>query len=303
MSRIFVTGSTGYLGRTIAARLARSGHAVFGLTRNVEQVASLKAAGIEPVVAHIADLDGYIATMKNCDVVVHAAIDRSDAARVDQRVLEAVRSAAQDGRVRRFVYTSGVFVAGDTGDAIADETTPLNPAELARWRPAHEDVALDLAHQEVVTVVFRPGMVYGAAGGTLGTWFKAARAERSITYPGDGAQRWSMVHRDDVAEAYALGVEHAAGGEVYYLVDESHFMVRELAEAAAGAVGVKARPSDPEELIQKDGAWGAAQLMDQRFTSAKARRELGWVPRHASFVAEANSLYREWQAGQATPVA
>jgi nucleoside-diphosphate-sugar epimerase len=154
-----------------------------------------------------------------------------------------------------------------------------------------------------VSVVFRPGMVYGGVGGALGDWFAAARTERSITYPGDGAQRWSMVHRDDVAEAYALGVEHAASGEVYYLVDESHFTVRELAEAAAAAAGVKARPSDPEELIQKFGAWGAAQLMDQRFTSAKARRELGWVPRHMSFVAEAGSLYREWQAGQATPVA
>lgn len=303
MSRVFVTGSTGYLGRPIAARLVRAGHAVYGLTRNVEQVASLKAAGIEPVIAHLADLDAYLATMKNCDAVVHVSADPSDAARADQRVLEAVRSAAQDGRVRRFLYTSGVFVAGATGDAIADETTPLNPAELVRWRPAHEDVALDMALQEVDTVVFRPGMVYGAAGGTIGAWFDEARASRSITYPGDGTQRWTMVHRDDVAEAYALGLEHAAGGEAYYLVDETHFTVRELAEAAARAAGVKARPSDPEELIQLEGAWGAALLMDQRVTSAKARRELGWVPRHASFVAEVDSLYREWQTGQATPVA
>jgi nucleoside-diphosphate-sugar epimerase len=302
MRRIFVTGSTGYLGRAIAERLARAGHEVYGLTRNIEQGPSLKAAGITPVLGHLADLDAYLATMKNCDVVVHAAADPSDAPRMDQRVLEAVAAAAQDGRVRRLLYTSGVWVAGPTGETIADETTPLDPADLVRWRPVHEDVATDLAQHEVATVVFRPGMVYGAAGGTIGDWFHEARTARSITYPGDGSQRWTMVHRDDVAEAYALGLEHAAGGEHYYLVDESRFTVRELAEAAAKAAGVQARPGDPEELIQREGAFGAALLIDQRITAAKARRELGWVPRHTSFVAEADSLYREWLAGQATPV-
>ncbi|HKQ56619.1 MAG TPA: hypothetical protein VJY35_02015, partial [Candidatus Eisenbacteria bacterium] len=38
-----------------------------------------------------------------------------------------------------------------------------------------------------------------------------------------------------------------------------------------------------------------AKRMDQRFTAARARRELGWVPRHASFVAQTRALYEEWQ--------
>jgi hypothetical protein len=41
-------------------------------------------------------------------------------------------------------------------------------------------------------------------------------------------------------------------------------------------------------------------LMDQQFTSARARRQLGWVPRHTSFVAEAEALLREWQASAQT---
>jgi nucleoside-diphosphate-sugar epimerase len=44
-------------------------------------------------------------------------------------------------------------------------------------------------------------------------------------------------------------------------------------------------------------------LMDQRVTSARARRELGWVPRHSSFVTEIEDLYREWAAGQKAAVA
>ena len=55
--------------------------------------------------------------------------------------------------------------------------------------------------------------------------------------------------------------------------------------------------------MEKRGAYGAALLLDQRLTAAKARRELGWVPRHTSFVNEAPDLYGDWRAGERTAVA
>jgi len=59
-------------------------------------------------------------------------------------------------------------------------------------------------------------------------------------------------------------------------------------------------PRDRREVLEKLGTEGAAQLMDQQFTAARARRELGWVPRHTAFVAEAPALLAEWEAaGQA----
>jgi nucleoside-diphosphate-sugar epimerase len=303
MSRVFVTGATGYVGGAIAARLKRAGHDVFGLTRNVEHQAGLQAAGVTPVIGDVADSDAYLAVLKNCDAAVHAAFDGASPAPQDQRVLEAVRSAAQDGRVRRFLFTSGVWVLGPTGETAADESTPLRPAEAVTWRPAHEEVALDLASYDVEAVVFRPGMVYGGSGGTAGKWFQEARTRRTVSFPGDGRQHWTMVHRDDVAEAYALALEHARGGERYYLTDESRFTVRELAEAVARVSDARARPTDPEELVQRLGGVGRALLMDQIVTSAKARRELGWVPRHTHFPGEIEALHREWLTGQRAPVA
>jgi hypothetical protein len=50
------------------------------------------------------------------------------------------------------------------------------------------------------------------------------------------------------------------------------------------------------------GGYGEALLNDLSVSSARARRELGWVPRHTSFVAEARDLWREWQTARATPV-
>lgn len=293
--RIFITGATGYLGSAIAARLARAGHEVLGLTRHEERVTAMKAAGVTPVVGDLAKPETYVGILKNCDAAIHAAHDGGESSSVDMRALESFRDAATDGRLRRLLYTSGIWVHGETGHQAADESTPLAPAELAVWRAAHEDVVLDLADRDVQPVIFRPGIVYGESRGILGPMFAEARDRRTVSYPGDGAQRWAMVHRDDVAEAYALGLEHAAPGERYLLVDGATPTAREVAEAIASLGGATARSWRADEVIARLGAYGKALLMSQTFSATKARRELGWVPRHTSFVKDVAALHGEWE--------
>ena len=77
---------------------------------------------------------------------------------------------------------------------------------------------------------------------------------------------------------------------------------RKLAEAVAVATKSKATSWSAEELVRSHGGYGEALLNDLSVTSAKARRVLGWVPRHTSFVAEAPELWRDWQAARVTPV-
>lgn len=301
--RIFVTGATGYLGSAIAARLARAGHEVSGLTRDLSSVAALEAMGVKPVVGDLADAESWVGVLQNCDSAVHAAFDASTgASETDHHALEAFRVAALDGRLRRVLYTSGIWVLGPTGGSVLDETAPLNPLELVQWRAAHEEIALELAAHEVATIVLRPGIVYGGSRGVIGAWFAEAQQKRTLTYPGDGSQHWPMVHREDVAEAYALALEDGDGGQRYLLCDESHHTVKQLAEAAAAAAGATASSMPATELVKTRGLFGKALLNDARVTSAKARRELGWVPRHASFVSEAPALWREWTESRAAAV-
>lgn len=295
-NRIFITGATGYIGSAVAARLVRAGHEVIGLTRHDERAQGLEAAGITPVVGDLSKPETYVGLLKNCDAAVHAANDaEAGPSNVDMRALDSFREAATDGRLRRLLYTSGIWVHGDTGGETADETTPLAPAELVVWRAAHEDVALDLADHDVEPVILRPGMVYGESRGILGPMFAEARDRRTVSYPGDGAQHWAMVHRDDVAEAYALALEHAAPGERYLLVDGATHTAREVAEAIAAHAGAEARAWPAEEVVARLGAFGKALLQSQMFSSMKARRDLGWVPRHTSFVKEVAAFHGEWE--------
>jgi nucleoside-diphosphate-sugar epimerase len=303
--RIFITGATGYLGSAIAARLARAGHDVHGLTRSPARTQALEAAGIKPVVGNLADSTDWLGVLQNCDVAVHAAFDaETGASDQDGNALEALRAAALDGRLRRVLYTSGIWVHGPGGrDKPLDETAPLKPLELVQWRAAHEEIAVDLATHDVATVILRPGMVYGEGRGILGGWFKEANEKKTITYPGDGSQHWSMVHRNDVADAYLLALEHGKGGDRFLLVDESRHTVRQLAEAAADAAGAKAVSRPGAEVIAALGLYGKALLNDLQATSARARRELGWVPRHGSFVHEAPQIWREWLDARGAAVA
>jgi nucleoside-diphosphate-sugar epimerase len=301
--RIFVTGASGYIGSAIAARLARKGHKVFGLTRRREHARALEAKGILPVLGDLAGEQDWLGVLQNCDAAVHTAFDgENGAADVDHAALEALRLASLDGRVRRVLYTSGTWVHGHGDAGQADETTPLAPLSVVQWRAAHEEIALDLAAHDVQVVILRPGMAYGEHRGLLGGWFAEAHDSHTVTYPGDGSQHWSLVHREDLAEGYALAFEHGGAAERYLLADESRFTVKELAEAVAEATESKAVSLPAGELVKTMGGYGEALLNDLTVTSAKARRELGWVPRHVSFVAEAKDLWREWQSDRATPV-
>ena len=300
--KVFITGATGYVGSAIAARLVKAGLRVHGLARDATRADSLRSMGVTPTMGALEQPESFLADLKNCDAVVHTARSSTDLVAIDQKVLEAIRVGALDGRVRHVLYTSGAFVHGPAGESAQDETATLTPAPASLWRPAHEDVALDLVEHDVHVSIMRPGVVYGGQGGWFGDWFREGVQRKTVTYPGQGDQHWSLVHRDDVAEAYRLALEHARGGQKFLLVDGTRHTARELAQAVAEATGAITCSLPADQALDELGDGGVTLLMDHWVSAAKARRELGWVPRHASFISEVADLYREWQDGRRAAV-
>jgi nucleoside-diphosphate-sugar epimerase len=213
---------------------------------------------------------------------------------VDQKALELFADAAEDGRLRRLLYTSGAWVHGETGSDAVDETSPLRPFDHVAWRAAHEEIVMDLAQHEVVPVVFRPSIVYGETRGILGGWFEEARERGTVSVYGSGEQVWGLVHRDDVADAYRLGLEHGQAGDRFALSDGSALTVREIAESIARVTGATVQTIASTQVVAELGSYGSALVASSRVSSAKARRELGWVPRHTNFASEVNALFLTW---------
>ena len=100
---------------------------------------------------------------------------------------------AMAGTGRPFLYTSGVWVLGDTGGRLVDETAPVNPVKLVAWRPAMEQMVL--AARGVRAIVIRPGVVYGHGGGIPVSSCNrfASPASRAMSARARTIGRWSML--------------------------------------------------------------------------------------------------------------
>lgn len=297
--RIFVTGATGYIGMNVALALRRAGHEVWGLVRSAEKGVKLTRHEIHPVVGALDNIPGFLDAVTRCSVIVHAAEDKTDNERLDRQCLEAFLQIAGKGpQPKTLVYTSGVWVYGDTGNALIDETAPLHPVKLKPWRPAHEDMVLKAGKMR--GIVIRPGCVYGRQGGMTGFWFKGPSEGKPPLVVGDGRNRWAMIHVDDVAFGYVKAVESGRSSEIFNLTDRSRHSVLELATAAARAAGYQGPiPTMPmEEARAKFGLFADCLALDQHIDSRKAVRVLGWHPRHGGFLDDVSTYYQAWKAYQ-----
>ncbi|MEO8660544.1 MAG: NAD-dependent epimerase/dehydratase family protein [Bryobacteraceae bacterium] len=292
---IFVTGATGFIGFPVAATLARAGHDVYGLTRSEEKAARLSTAEIAPVIGDMATPDTWIAAARRAEVVIHCAAEYST------RYMELDRQTADyliGLRAPLFLYTSGCWLYGATGDTPVDETAPIHPPAAVTPRVETERVILAANAPAARTLIIRPGCVYGGEGSLTAAWFASAKNEGATRIVGDGNFRWAMVHNADLADLYRLAVESNLAGELLNAVDGGSHTVLECARAVARTVtgNEKVVVTPLMDAAKQMGGMAECLIMNQRLTSAKAHRLLGWQPRHTNFVDGVARYYRSWQA-------
>ena len=224
-------------------------------------------------------------TAEDADAAIHLAQDYGpDTAAVDL----AAATAIQDGLgARPYVHTGGVWVYGNT-DRMVDETAPQSPPPVTAWRADNEKQVLARAAEGGHPVLVMPGVVYGHGGGLVEQFLgKPARAG-SAHYIGSGENRWAMVHVDDIAQLYVAALS-APAGSIYAGVDDTQSpTMRQVAEAvsiAAGQPGT-ARSITMGQARHEFGPLADAFALDQRLSSARARRELNWAPADRDILGE-----------------
>ena len=280
---IFLTGATGYIGGAVAGALQQAGHSVIGLARSDEAAGQLHLRGIATHRGDLADPASLRDAAAAADGVIHTGTTNEgdlDAASV-RAMLHAIA-----GSHKPFLYTSGIWVLGDTKGRVADETWPACPATVVAWRPAAEQTVLDAARQGVRTSVLRPAVVYGRGGGIAAGFAKSAREDGAARYVGHGENRWPAIDVDDLADLYIRTLEQAPPGTLLHASDGSAHRVKEIAEAASIGAGADGRTESwpLEEARKMLGALADALALDQQVSSQKARSLLGWQPRAAGLL-------------------
>ena len=281
---VLIIGATGYLGSAIDEALAARGHRTFGVARSDAARQKLQARGTAVVESDLAKPQTLVASVQDADAVVYAAnITDADNWSVGANALRAIRKGMA-GSEKTFVYISGAWVYGTTGQTPVTENSPLNPPPLVLRRLEHEHLTMEMTKVGIRGLVIRPGIVYGRGGGIATMFVQSARERGAATVLGDGTNHWATIDVTDLGALVALAVERGLPGRAYNAVNDDRPQLRAIAEAASrGAGSGGATRSVPQEIM---GLFGDCLALDQLVSSERAKADLHWKPVAPTIVEE-----------------
>lgn len=188
---------------------------------------------------------------------------------------EGAYAAAVEAALQRctgtFVFTSSASVFAEDNGGDVDEASPLTERPGAQRLLSAERPVL-----EAGGTVLRYAGLYDADTGPHAYWLKVGVVKGNL----EGLI--NLVHYDDAASAAvaALAQEPAAGGRVFVIADGEPVTRKEICESTLAskrfgdATGPRYEQTPEGEMGGKNG---------KRLLAARARAELGWRPRFASF--------------------
>ena len=309
--RVFVTGAAGALGRHLVPGLVAAGHEVTATTRTSGKAGLLREAGAEPVVLDGLDREAVIAAVRVAapEVIVHemTALAGMRSLRNPDKLFAATNAlrtrgtdnllvAAAEAGTRRLIAQSYAGPGPDNRPRGGLKTED-DPAE---WRPIRSAVRGPAAIRHVEEavpagvpegIVLRYGGFYGP--GTGDALLEMVR-KRMVPMIGGGTGVWSFIEVTDAASATAAAVGCGAPG-IYNVVDDDPATVADWLPYLANLLGARPPLRAPAWLGRLvAGEFVVAQMTTSRgYSNEKARKELGWVPRYASW----REGFRAWVSG------
>jgi uncharacterized protein (TIGR01777 family) len=255
--RVFVTGSTGFIGQAIVQGLRERGDEVVALTRDRSKGERLWPSGVEILEGDPCYEGDWQAGLAGCDGVIHLAGERLDAerwtarfrqlihdSRVDSTrfVAEGICKLAEEQRPSVLLSASGIDYYGFAevdlfDDDEVDEEAPGGESFLAGLCWDWEDETKICAEAGVRVALMRTGLVLGKSGplSKMASPFRFGLGGRI----GSGTQWVSWIHIEDVVGAYLYALDSTIAGPVN-LVAPGNVRNADFARALAEALGRRA---------------------------------------------------------------
>lgn len=289
---LFVTGASGFIGGSVIARLQSAGHHIRGLVRAPGKAELLRERGIHPVLGDLDDSELLATEARRADGVINTA--NADHLPSLESMLDVL-----EGTNKLLLHTSGSSVVADDAkgtflsDTVFNEETPFVVAPGKQARHKLNNMVLAASSRGIRTVVICPTLVYGRGQGLnpnsiqIPFLVEQAKIQGVVRLVGQGLNRWSTVHIEDLAGLYALAVEKATPGS-FYFAESGEVSFLDIGAAIVARLGLPGM-----EFISAEQAtveWGEARALytfgsNSRVRALRARHELGWSPRRESALA------------------
>ncbi len=312
---VAITGPTGEIGQAVVASLERSREVgtILGMARRPFDPGARGWKKVSYRRGDVLDRDAVAGLVRDADVVVHLAFMIMGGARESREVnlvgSANVFEAAVAAGAKRLVYASSVAAYGFH----RDNPQPLTEEVPARGSAAHYYsaqkaevealLAATLAGAATDAYVFRPCIVAGPQAPLL--IYSLPYTQISERLPGpvlslldgvpilkpvlpDPGVPFQLVHHDDVASAMRAAVLGRGAPGAYNLAGAGQLTVKLMAEELGWySIPVPELAMDAvAEIVGRLGflpaqaQWIAAFREPVIMSASKARRELGWRPRH-----------------------
>ncbi|MGI4802978.1 MAG: SDR family oxidoreductase [Janthinobacterium lividum] len=286
--RVFLTGTSGWIGSVIAYELMAAGHSVIGLVRSKEKGAALASAGGTPLIGSLGDVDVLLQGAADADGIIHTAFGL-DISRIGELAAEDRKAIETFGEVfagsaRPIIVTSGFLNL--TGEKVMEAD---RPEVMPAFPRASEQTAFALAERGLhASVVRNPRSVHGQGEmhGFVPMLAAVAREKGVSAYVGDGANLWPAVHHRDAGRVYRLALERGARGEAYHAVAEEGVPYKEIAQAIGRQLGLPAKSLTQEEAETHFGPLAMWVANNGAVSTEWTRKTLGWMPEQVGIVAD-----------------
>ena len=285
--RIVVTGSAGHLGEALVRVLRDEGHDVVGL--------DLLASPFTDVVGSITDRALVGASLRGADAVLHAATLHKPHVGSHPReafiatnitgTLVLLEEAVAAG-VGRFVYTSTTSAFGraltppDGAPAawITEDVAPVPRNIYGASKTAAEDLCQLVQRDHGLPVVVLRTSRFFPEGDDRDD-VRGAYADANIKV---NELLYRRVDMADVVDAHRLALTRAPelGFARYIVTATTPFTRDELAELRVDAPAVVRRRFPAYAALYAARGWRMFPAIDRVYVNDRARRELGWTPRH-----------------------
>jgi dihydroflavonol-4-reductase len=231
--KVFLTGSTGFVGSHVARAYAAAGAELRLLTRSTSKLAAIEGMASEIVVGDLREPEALRTALRGCEVLVHVAADyrlwvrnpqEMYAANVDG-TRELLRMARDEG-IAKVVYTSSVATMGFKADgAIVDETTPVELGDMigaykrSKFMAEQEAIAAAKAGQHVM--ILNPTTPIGAGDAKPTSTGRIVVDFLNRKFPAYVDTGLNLVDVSEVARMHVVALERGTPGERYILGGEN----------------------------------------------------------------------------------